>query len=487
MFYTIKLASKNIFSRKSSIVIILFITIALSLLTISNSLFEGTDNGIKTVFKESFTGDLIIISSLSQNNSLFGNANQYSPFLQNKEEIFFFTEICNYLKTLKDIKAYSPQLTTYAELEYDGYKRQSALFGINPQEYLPMMNGIIIEEGNNFKNNEKGIFVSKSFCDGYTNLTGKKIQIDDILQLNYTDGNTFRIRAVPVKGIFSYPTQNELLDKIMLVDSFTIRSLLGMNIITDEVVEIDEESTSLISSLDENLDDMDSLFSQVSDMIVSENNSSNLEKIFIEDTNIPQIIEATNWNYIVIKLEDNVSSYKVIKQINRFAKKNNYPIKAVNWRDAAGSIALYIFWLRTIIIVGIAIILFAGLIVITNTLVINVLDRTREIGTMRAIGANKKNISTLCMVETFILTILSAFISFIVSTIIILILIKIPIHLTNPFFIQLFGGNKIIPSLSISIYLQTLLLSIFLGLITWIYPVIEALKISPLKAMKGGI
>ena len=60
MFYTLKLAFKNIFSRKSSFVIVLFITFAITMFIVVNAIFDGTDNGIKTVFMDSFTGDLII-------------------------------------------------------------------------------------------------------------------------------------------------------------------------------------------------------------------------------------------------------------------------------------------------------------------------------------------------------------------------------------------------------------------------------------------
>ena len=60
MVYTLKLAFRNIFSRKSSFVIILFITFAITMLIIVNSIFDGTDNGIKTVFMDSFTGEFIV-------------------------------------------------------------------------------------------------------------------------------------------------------------------------------------------------------------------------------------------------------------------------------------------------------------------------------------------------------------------------------------------------------------------------------------------
>ena len=73
MIYTLKLAFRNVFSRKSSFVIVTFITIAITMLIIVNSVFDGTDNGIKTVFMDSFTGDFIIREKTNDSVSLFGN------------------------------------------------------------------------------------------------------------------------------------------------------------------------------------------------------------------------------------------------------------------------------------------------------------------------------------------------------------------------------------------------------------------------------
>ena len=63
---------------------------------------------------------------------------------------------------------------------------------------------------------------------------------------------------------------------------------------------------------------------------------------------------------------------------------------------------------------------------------------------------------------------------------------KFPIKLNNLFFEQLFGGNKLIPKLTFSNVGFGFLVSLIIGLTSWIMPVIEALKILPIKAMKGG-
>jgi ABC-type antimicrobial peptide transport system permease subunit len=230
---------------------------------------------------------------------------------------------------------------------------------------------------------------------------------------------------------------------------------------------------------------MDSLFAEDSDVFVEESVIDNIENIFTDNSQVV-ISDVTNWHFIVVRLKEDVKENFAIRKFNTWAKQNGYPIEAVNWRVAAGPTAQYVYWLRIVFLIGVFIILFAGLIVVTNTLVINVLDRTKEIGTMRALGANKRNIVFLCMSETLILSIISAIISFIISFFIVLLMQKYPITLNNIFFEQLFGGKKLIPELTLSNIGFGFLVSLIIGLTSWILPVIEALKILPIKAMKGG-
>lgn len=485
MLNTLKLAFRNIFSRKSSFVIVLFITFSITMFIVVNAIFDGTDDGIKTVFMDSFTGEVVIREKTKENVSLFGNISLIDESVSKTNELSFYHEITSYLSTLKQIKDFVPQISSYSILEVDGKKSAAAVFGVDIENYLPLMNSISILKGESFKNHEKGILVSEAWAENFKKENKKEIEIGSEVQLVYSDGNTFRIRALPVKGIYSYPLRNEILDKIVLADSETVRSLLGMDTTFSEDIIVDETSTNLIDSIEFNFDDMDSLFSEDTDIFVEETVSSEITETFM-DSVISSSNEVTNWHYIVIRLYNENDANFVIKKINKWAKQNDYPIEAVNWRVAAGPTAQYVFWLRIILLVGVFIILFAGLIVITNTLVINVLDRTKEIGTMRALGANKRNIAFLCMSETLILTIISAFLSCIFSFIIVFIIQKFPIKLNNPFFEQLFGGKYLIPKLTLSCIGLGFLISVIIGLFSWIMPVIEALKILPIKAMKGG-
>lgn len=485
MFYTLKLAFKNIFSRKSSFVIVGFITLAITLLIVINSVFDGTDNGVKTVFMESFTGDFVIREKNKNNISLFGNISIIDESVSETPELSFYTEITNYLSSLSAVSDFIPQVSSFSILEIENKKSKAAVFGVDVDKYINLMPSIEIVEGSIYNKGEKGILVSEAWAQNFKKETKKSVELGTEVQLVFSDGNTFRIRSLPVVGIYRYPLRNDVLDKIVLADPTTVRSLLGMNEVYSTDVDIDTKDTNLIDSLDFSFDDMDSLFAEDTDIYVEESSFENIENVFNDST---QFIysDVTNWHFIVARLHEDANVNSVIRQINHWANKNDYPIEAVNWRIAAGPTAQYVYWLRIVFLIGVFVVLFAGLIVVTNTLVINVLDRTKEIGTMRALGANKRNIVFLCMSETLILSIISAFLSIFISFIVILFMQKFPIKLNNLFFEQLFGGNKLFPELTFSNVGFGFLVSLIIGLTSWIMPVIEALKILPIKAMKGG-
>ncbi len=67
------LAYKNVISKKSSFVIILFIAFAIMLLVLQNAVFDSTENGVQETFISSFTGDVVIRPKSDKPLSLFGD------------------------------------------------------------------------------------------------------------------------------------------------------------------------------------------------------------------------------------------------------------------------------------------------------------------------------------------------------------------------------------------------------------------------------
>src|SRR5574344_1555931 len=114
------------------------------------------------------------------------------------------------------------------------------------------------------------------------------------------------------------------------------------------------------------------------------------------------------------------------------------------------------------------------------------IDRTREIGTLRAIGASRLFISLQCMIETFILAIMAGIIGSIFGCIAARIITHAQIVFKNAFLIQLFGGNALITEVTANNLGSVSLLVLVIGIVGWIYPVQAALKVNPVEAMQGA-
>ena len=66
------------------------------------------------------------------------------------------------------------------------------------------------------------------------------------------------------------------------------------------------------------------------------------------------------------------------------------------------------------------------------------------------------------------------------------ILITTIFSFSNSFLIQLFGGYKLVTQITISNICSAVGLSIIIGLVAWILPVLTALRINPVRAMQGA-
>jgi len=475
LFY---LAWKNVISKKSSFVIILFIAFAIMMLVITNSVFDSTENGVQETFINSFTGDVVIRPKSNKPLSLFGDETPVTGKLSNNPTLFPYYDINDYLNENNSIDKVIPQLSGRVVMRVpSGVDRIVYVFGVDAEKYTNAMSSIVIDDGNFWTSGEKGSMISKKYADEFN------LKIGDKLDFLVSAGLSSKIRSVPISAIYHYSVENSTMDKIVLANSETVRSLFDISELTDaESIKLSAEKESILDSSSD-FDDMFSDFDDLSESVTAEKIEFSKEEI---ENLKNSYSESSTWNFIICKLKDKNDSKNVIKKMNKYFKEKEWPVEAVDWRRSAGNTAFYLFILRFILNIGIIIILFAGFIVINNTLVVNVLDRIREIGTMRAIGANKRYISVECMAETFIMAIIAGIVGCILGIIGSHIVNVIQITFHNSFLIQLFGGSKLITKVNFLNIFSAFSLSLFIGLIAWIYPVLTALLVRPVQAMQGG-
>lgn len=156
------------------------------------------------------------------------------------------------------------------------------------------------------------------------------------------------------------------------------------------------------------------------------------------------------------------------------------------WRDIAPDLR-YTFDMMDLTLYIVMIIIIIGLVFsIINTMLMAVLERTRELGMLRAIGMNKFRTFSMVMIETVFLTMVGAPGGLLLSWLFITYFGNVGIDLSafaqglNQYGI----GTVVYPSLTWSYYLNIMLMIAVAALLSALYPAWRTLKLKPVQAIR---
>ncbi len=483
--FAFRFALKNVLSRKSSLVIILFIAFSISLLVVSNAIFDGTDSGMEKTFINSFTGNIVIRPKSDVPISLFGDETPLTGKLTAIPELVPYQDVYDCVSATDGIDVILPQITGFSSIQYRTVEGrldhdEFYFFGVEGEQYVNNMPGIRFIEGKAFSKGDKGIMLSKAALKAMEEESECPIdvKVGDNLTVYFTDGVSMTIRSVPLTGIYEYEVENATLDQIVIIDPVTLRAIHEIqDVVSDE--EIDPDNINLINS---GIDDLDSLFTDVSD---SEGTESLEQDFGTHAADIKSDFDSKVWTFLICKTSENVGINKIIRSLNAEFKKNDWPVQAVKWRSAAGGSVTMVFYLRVILNIGILLILFTGFIVIANTLIISSLSRVCETGTLRAIGAGRSFVALQFLFESAILTVTAGIVGCMTGIALNALIDSLNIHIGNSLLVQLFGGSHVRTVLTTSNLVRCMGLSCLLAVIGWLYPLRIALGTNPVVAMRG--
>lgn len=475
-------ALRNIVSRKSSIVIILFIAFSISLLSVSNAVFDGTDSGMEQSFINSFTGNIVIRPKSEFQLSLFGDDTPVTGELADIPPLLPYKEIYDTVSEIEEITTVLPQISGFVALWPPNGRVWVNAFGVNASDYVPAMKSIHMISGSWFEKGQKGIMLSKGAVDWIREDSdwNEPIAVGDKMKVAFFDGAACTIRLLPITGIYEYEVDNASLDRIVIIDPDSFRELLELNSVSMDA-DIEPENTSL---MDVGMDSFIDLFT-VGDTEGVEAETQDFGTSSSETDTVQNAENSSVWSYLVCKVQDSADSAKIIRRLNRIFKKYDWPAEAVNWRSAAGGSVVMVFYLRFILNVGIILILLTGFIVIVNTLVVSAFSRITEIGTLRAIGAKRSFVMTQFFWETAILTIFAGFLGCCLGFVWNRLIQVAGIQLSNSLLIQLFGGTCVQSVMRSSNLIMCMAVSVFLTLIGWFYPMHIAMEVNPVVAIRG--
>jgi putative ABC transport system permease protein len=481
----VRIAARNVLRNRRSYLVGGIMAAGIAVFFVGNSLLDGTDAGIRSSFISSFTSDLAVSGVSDESFSVFGDETPIIGALAHLPTIVPFDDVRAYVESRPEVAADAAQVSGLALLEAGNYRSPAPLFGVEGTDYFAVFNGIRITRGRALGSGERGILLPEPRAGAAEYVLKRKLKLGELVQLSVADNSTFRIRAVPLVGVYSYPLESPTLDSIVLVDADTLRALYGMTRGTPEAVQVSPAQTELLSA------DVEDLFAQAgrSDGHEPEAAFSREEMEATLAASGPAAREAPTdssaWHFLFVRLKPGVDVAAFCRSLDTEFKSRGWPVETRDWRETAGTSALFAYWLRVIFNVAFGIAAFAALIIIVNSLSISIHERSGEIGTMRALGATKGFVRLLFVLETCILSFVSGFVGVAIGTGMSLLLRKRAFVLENPFLVQLFGGKLLRPEISSVAILRGMALALLIGALAWIYPVRLALRVQPRQAMSG--
>jgi hypothetical protein len=175
------------------------------------------------------------------------------------------------------------------------------------------------------------------------------------------------------------------------------------------------------------------------------------------------------------------------KQIDAVSKAKGLEIQTMDWRESAGFMGNMTVMVRGILYV--LVLVTFGIAIIMNSMLMATMERTREIGTMRAIGAQKKFLLSLFLQETAILSFIFGAIGTLIGvTIVAVVGTKGIPAMGDPaqgdvstFF---FSGDRLYMSVNPTHIAVVFLCMTLVAIVSTQYPAWRAMKISPLRAIQ---
>ena len=184
-----------------------------------------------------------------------------------------------------------------------------------------------------------------------------------------------------------------------------------------------------------------------------------------------------------VMLQQDVTEQEGRLAIALAAMAEELPIVWSGWREVAGLVGQFIGVIRAVLYAAVFIIFIVALVIINNSMMMSTMERTREIGTMRAIGAQRSFVRRMILIETGVLTLIFGGAGAALGAGGMLYFQSAGIGAWNDVTYFLFAGPRLYPELMTSHLVIAIGVIAFVGIGSTLYPAVLATSITPRAAM----
>ncbi len=223
------------------------------------------------------------------------------------------------------------------------------------------------------------------------------------------------------------------------------------------------------------------------------NDRFDVANVFVNKKDLSNLIgyPANTGDEIAIRLKTNNQTPEAMKALHHIFQNEiqNKEIVVRSWDQIQPLLKSMISMMDYFSYIFLFIILAALAFAIINTMLMAVMERTREIGMLMALGMNKRKIFSMIMLETIFLSIVGAVLGLLIS------IFVINHYATYGFDLSSVAkglnyigySSRIFFRVNTNFYVMSMVLVVLIAVLSSISPALKALKLQPAKAIREDI
>jgi len=501
----LKIAWRNLWRHKGkSLVVGTIIFVGAAIMTVGTGVISGMNEGLKKNIVKGFTGDIVLASDKQQGDNVF-----LDMMAQAVEPLPNYAEVKKVLSESGIVESWLPIGKNMAMVlnEDGGSMDGTFIMGVDIDQYNKFFpDNLELLQGTYLDSKEKGVLLGTGVQKIFVTSMGlffmpestdvdtsimpdeAKKMVDDLsikrtmVFMGFSSDNTSTDIRLPIRGLVKYKALNTIWGAFIIMDIESYRQCMGYVSAAHQQIEIPEESKHLLHTDEENLD---ALFSEGNLMVDDQGPSSSVftETKLTRHTTADLDIDAGAYNLVLIKLKPGVKQKIAIAELDTLLTTCKTGVRPIAWQKSIGPLGGLAMLIKWSLFIFVMLLFFVAIVIIINTLTMAALERTSEIGMMRAIGARKEFIGNMFIAETAALASFFGGLGIAAGWIVVTIISVLELTTKNDMVQLIYGGDTFHPFLTVTDFLLVILQLTLVTLLAVIYPMFIARGITPLDAI----
>lgn len=498
MNLVLKIAWRNILRHKGKSLVIGAILFAGSfLMTVGNGVISGMAAGIEKNIIDGFMGDLVLVSDRQKSDNvlleMMGRSieplttyKSVEPVLKAQPYVRRWLPVGKNLAMILNADESTPAFTYLIGVDFAEYRKMfPGNFDIIEGSYPAAGSRALLlprlarEELYNFTSTwfvPEGGGVVKAHLkkEALADLATLKVS-SSIVLMGMTSGlNSTNDLRFPVRGVIRYHALDQIFGHFAIVDLDSYRECLGYFTEADMSAQVPKEEKKLLGMEGS---DLDSLFG--GDMLVS----ASAKRAAPAPAPAAVKTEAGVYNAVFVKLVPGTDYGPALDKLNAALSAAKAGVRAVPWNKASGPIGGMALIIKGALFIFVMLLFCVAIIIIVNTLTMSAIERSAELGMMRAVGARRAFIAGMFLGETGLLSFAFGGLGIAAGVVAVRLIPLLRITTENDMLQLLYGGAYFNPLLSVSGIALTVLQLAVVTVVAALYPMRVAARITPLEAV----